>query len=409
MKIVSLCHNRLPAHSTNTTQLVCTMTELARAGHDVEILCRKSGAGNGTMRESIAAYYGLGSMPQSLTFLPLGPAGIDGPLFEGIADTFNVLHARRKKHDIVHTRDIVALTLALSAGLPCVFETYRIDINQNCRFACWRAFSYRHRNLLGVVTHSELCRRSFIEAGVPESHVATIYNGYTPAHFEPSLTREIARARLNLPLHAQIATYTGHLAANKGVDILVRVALQLPNVTFLLVGPVPGSKEQRRLVELARRLGAHNVQVLPRVPHSDVPAYLYASDCLIIPPTAAPLRRHGGTVLPMKTFSYLAAGRPIVAPDLPDLREILHPEDNALLVPADDIRAAAESIQLAISNRMVDRLGSAARRDAEQFTWKARAERFSVFLHKICAAAGLPVVPRIANPRNDSFPVVELT
>lgn len=410
MKIASLCHNRLPVHFTNTTQLVCTMAELARAGHRVDVLCRKSGAGNGATEESIAAYYGLDSIPESLTFLPLGPAGSDGPLLEGIADTFNALHAWRNNYDILHTRDIGALTLALSVGLPCVFETYRVDINQSRRFACWRAFCYRHRNLLGVVTHSDLCRRSFIEAGVPESRIATIYNGYASAHFKPALARETARAHLNLPLHAQIATYTGHLDANKGVDFLVRVASQLPNVTFLFVGPSPGSGEERRIVKLARQLGAQNVQVLPRVSHSEVPVYLFASDCLLIPPTAAPLRTHGGTVLPMKTFSYLAAGRPIVAPDLPDLREILRPEENALLVPPDDINAAAAAIQLAISNRVIaDRLGNAAQRDAGQYTWKVRAERFSIFLEKVCAAAGLPVAPEIAEPRNDGFRAVELT
>ena len=392
MKIASLCHNRLPVHFTNTTQLVSTMTELARAGHHVDILCRKSGAGNGATQESIATYYGLDSIPDSLTFIPLGPSRSDGPFVEGVADIFNALHASRSDYDIVHTRDIGALTLALFLGLPCVFETYRVDINTSRRFAGWRAFSYRHSNLLGVVTHSDLCRRSFIEAGVPESRVATIYNGYAPAHFEPVLARETARAHLNLPLYGQIATYTGHLDANKGVDILVRVAAQLPDVTFLLVGPSPGCGEEKRILKLARQLGAYNVQVLPRVSHSEVPSYLFASDCLLIPPTAAPLRIHGGTVLPMKTFSYLAAGRPIVAPDLPDLREILRP-DNALLVPPDDAKAAAASIRLAISERaMGDRLASAAQRDAEQYTWKARAERFSLFLQKVCAAAG--VVPQ---------------
>jgi glycosyltransferase involved in cell wall biosynthesis len=390
MKLASLCHDRLPVHFTNTAQLVCTMAELARIGHHVEILCRKSGAGNSTTRESIAAYYGLGAIPDPLTVVPVAPAGVDGSLFEGIADVLNVLHARRNKRDIIHTRDLLALSLALAAGLPCVLETYRVDINQDWRLARWRAFSYRHKNLLGVVTHSELCRRSFVEAGVPESRVATIYNGYTPAHFNPLLTREAARARLNLPLQSQIATYTGHVDANKGVDILVRIALKLPNVTFLLVGAVPGSEGERRVVELARELGAGNVRVLPRVPHAEVPLYLFASDCLIIPPTAAPLRKHGRTVLPMKTFSYLAAGRPIVAPDLPDLREVLRADDNALLVPPDDTDTAAESIQLAISNRAVsDRLASAAQRDAAGYTWHARAERLSAFLQKVCAAAGL--------------------
>ena len=55
----------------------------------------------------------------------------------------------------------------------------------------------------------------------------------------------------------------------------------------------------------------------------------------------------------MKTFSYLAAGRPIVAPDLPDLREVLRHNENALLVPPDDVDAAAAAIRLAVFNRPI--------------------------------------------------------
>src|SRR2546423_3544868 len=183
MKLTSLCHDRLPAQSTNTAQLVCTMADFARAGHHVEILCRKSGHGNGATRESIAGYYGLGSIPESLSFLPLGPAGIDGPLFKGIADILNVLYARRNKPDVIHTRDIVALTLALSAGLPCVFETYRIDINQDWRFARWRALIYCRKNLLGVGTHFELCRRGFVEAGGATTTRAAGIHCLTPPPF----------------------------------------------------------------------------------------------------------------------------------------------------------------------------------------------------------------------------------
>jgi glycosyltransferase involved in cell wall biosynthesis len=86
----------------------------------------------------------------------------------------------------------------------------------------------------------------------------------------------------------------------------------------------------------------------------------------------------------MKTFSYLAAGRPIVAPDLPDLREVLHHEENALLVPPDNVEAAAAAIRLAVSHQPgTEKLGYAARRNAAYFTWQARAKRFSAFLENL--------------------------
>jgi glycosyltransferase involved in cell wall biosynthesis len=384
MKLLSLCHHRLPSYHTNTQQLVWTSTELARLGHKVEVVCCKSGAEGVAWRERICEFYGLEAPPDSIDFVPVCTGRLSGMLHEARADLRNVRYARSQTHAVVHTRDPFALSLALGLGLRCVFETYRIDINEDKRFGPWRALNYHRKNLLGIVTHSDLCRRSFIQAGVPEEHVMTNYNGYAPAHFTPVLTREAARAHLGLDAKEPIATYAGRIDVTKGLPFLARVAHQLPDVIFLLVGAIAGSDEERTVLRIAQELGAENIRLTPRVPPSEVSAYLFASDCLVIPPTAAPLVRHGRTVLPMKTFSYLAAGRPIVAPDLPDLREVLHHEENALLVPPDDVEAAAEAIRSAVFNRSLgEKLGNAARRDATQFTWQARAERLSLFLKSI--------------------------
>jgi alpha-maltose-1-phosphate synthase len=396
MRIVSLCHHTIPSHHTNTQQLVWTTTELARLGHHVEVVCCKSDAVGPAWREQIVDYYGLDALPDSIDFVPVCSGRTGHILPEARADLSNVLHARRHRHELVHTRDPFALTLALAAGLRCVFETYRVDINEDARFGPWRALNYRRKNLLGVVTHSDLCRQSFIKAGIPEARVTTNYNGYAAAHFSPVLTREAARAHLGLETAKCIATYAGRVDVTKGTDFLVRVAQQLPDVIFLLVGTVPGSEGERAVLQHVQNAGVKNVRLRPRVAPSEVAAYLFASDCLVIPPTAAPLRRHGRTVLPMKTFSYLAAGRPIVAPDLPDLREVLHHEENALLVPPDNVEAAAAAIRLAVSHQpATEKLGYAARQNAAYFTWQARAERFSAFLENVCAPNGF----RLGEPK----------
>jgi alpha-maltose-1-phosphate synthase len=390
MRLVSLCHHTLPSHHTNTQQLIWTTTELARLGHHVEVVHRRSLGDAAALRERIANYYGLDALPDSIEFVPVGSAGTGGILHEARADMFNVLYARRNRRELVHTRDPFALTLALAAGLRCVFETYRVDINEDARFRPWRAINYKRKNLLGIVTHSDLCRRSFIKTGMSEARVVRNYNGYAPAHFTPSLSRETARARLGLDTIVCVATYTGHVDTTKGIHFLARVAQQIPDVTFLLVGADPESEEERTVLRSAQEVGARNIRLLPRVAPSQVSTYLFASDCLIIPPTAAPLHRHRRTVLPMKTFSYLAAGRPIIAPDLPDLREVLRHNENALLVPPDDVDAAAAAIRLAVFNRpMGEQLGNMARRDAAQHTWQARAERLSTFLGNVCARANI--------------------
>ncbi len=384
MRLVSLCHQTIPSHHTNTQQLVWTATELARLGHQVVVICRRSEDEGAKWRGGIASYYGLDALPDSIDFVPVGSADEDAFLPEARADIRNFIAALNTSPDIVHTRDPFALTLALAAGLPCIFETYRVDLNDNSIFGPWRAVNYRRENLLGIVTHSDLCRQSFLKAGVPEARVMTNYNGYAPTHFTPPLTREAARAQLGLEASARIAIYTGHIELTKGIDFVVRVAQQLADVTFLLVGGADGSERERHAQRFIQNAGVDNIRLIPRVPPAEVAAYLFAADCLVIPPTAAPLRQHGRTVLPMKTFSYLAAGRPIVAPDLPDLREMLRHEENALLVSPDDVDAAAAAIRRAIFDEACGaQLGQAAQRDAAQYTWRARAERFAGFLQNI--------------------------
>jgi glycosyltransferase involved in cell wall biosynthesis len=102
---------------------------------------------------------------------------------------------------------------------------------------------------------------------------------------------------------------------------------------------------------------------------------------LIQPPSSLPLHVVGNTVLPMKLFSYLAAARPIVAPDTADVRELLHNEDNALLVASGDAEATARAIRrLATEPALAARLAENARVTAEGLTWDARAEKLERFL-----------------------------
>lgn len=386
MRVTTLTHNVIPSHATNTEQTIRSFTELARLGIGVEVICRGNRDRARSFRTEVSDYYGIASIPETIHFTPTGLGGAGGTVREVLADLRNVRRARRDDTALVHTRDVFALTVALVLGRCCVFEAYRVDINRGRRVGLWRTWCYGQRNLLGIVTHSELSRRSFIDAGAQASRVTTIYNGYEPAHFEPTLSREEARAQLGFDPKAALIVYTGHVDLNKGMEVLVRLALQVPEASFLLVGSLSGSESEANVIRIIKNVGARNVRLLPRVPPAKVSAYLFAADSLIIPPTAAPLRLHGRTVLPMKTFSYLAAGRPIIAGDLPDLREILQSGKNALLISPDDVEAAAAAVRLALSDRrMAERLGDQARQDARAYTWQARARKLADFFTTACA------------------------
>jgi glycosyltransferase involved in cell wall biosynthesis len=152
----------------------------------------------------------------------------------------------------------------------------------------------------------------------------------------------------------------------------------------VIVGVSSESREGRRIERRAARSGVRNILLRPRVPLSDVAGYLYAADCLLIPPTDAPLNRYRRTVLPMKVFPYLAAGRAIIAPRLPDIEEVLTDGANGCLVPANDIARAADALRALLRDPAErKRLGSAAVESSRAYTWEARARRVVRFLQGI--------------------------
>src|SRR4029453_17817516 len=78
---------------------------------------------------------------------------------------------------------------------------------------------------------------------------------------------------------------------------------------------------------------------------------------------------------PLKLFEYMAAGRAIVASDLPAIREVLRHEVNALLVTPGDSTALAGGIErLLADSELAARLARNALNDVDDYTWSRRAE-----------------------------------
>ncbi|MES9847282.1 MAG: glycosyltransferase, partial [Candidatus Thiodiazotropha sp.] len=77
---------------------------------------------------------------------------------------------------------------------------------------------------------------------------------------------------------------------------------------------------------------------------------------------------------PMKLFEAMAAGRAIVASDIPPIREILEHGRNALLAPPEDPAAWEVAVKTLMHNhRLAVKLAQQARQDAAAYSWTNRA------------------------------------
>ncbi|MGE4083607.1 MAG: glycosyltransferase [Vicinamibacterales bacterium] len=152
----------------------------------------------------------------------------------------------------------------------------------------------------------------------------------------PTLTDAAIRDRWGLPADAPIVLYTGTFEAYQGLDLLLEAAVRLqtshPRARVLIVG---GSPEQVAAAQArAAALGAAHVVFTGQQPAREIPAFVAAAAVLASP-------RIRGTNTPLKIYSYLRSGVPIVATDLLTHTQVLSPEVARLVPPEPGPFAAA--------------------------------------------------------------------
>lgn len=371
MKIAYVFDRPLPARETDSEQALQTIAAFSRRGAAVCLVLPAHGA-MPSARELAAHYQVTGDFEVQYAPTPLGRFEIGRKWWHALrASALPAVAAA----DVIYTRNYPTL-FALGGGRQAfAYETYRPWSDQFPVLAPFFRRAMASPYFLGAVLHSSFARDRYAALGIEARRLLVAHNGHDPSRFrEPPPTSQL-RAELKLPRDRTVVVYTGHVNLTKGLDTVLRMARQLPHVAFVLVG-----SDGSGLIEaLAHR--THNVSVVPWQPFDTVARYLMAADVLLQPPSRVPLKLVGNTVLPMKLFLYLAAGRPIIAPDLPDMREVLKHDHNALLVPAGDDDAAARAVaRLGAEPELAERLSAAAKQTAASLTWDARAERILEFL-----------------------------
>ncbi len=185
-----------------------------------------------------------------------------------------------------------------------------------------------------------------------------------------------ARRRLGLP-EAFTAVYTGQFYAGRGLELMAELARRNPEVSFVWAG---GDEETlARWRERLEQEGLGNVRLLGYRPHAEVPLIQAAGDVLLMPYGRRVAVSGGGDTAavasPMKAFEYLAAGRPILASDLPVFREVLD-EANAVLLPPEEVETWDEALKALQEDPARRRaLAQAARCTAQRYSWQARQAR----------------------------------
>jgi glycosyltransferase involved in cell wall biosynthesis len=190
-----------------------------------------------------------------------------------------------------------------------------------------------------IICPSAVTRAYIASLGVPREKITVIQNGVDTSLFTPQPLEE--------PGQPPTLLYTGTLADWQGLDVLIeatRIVAAQRALSLRIVGRGRG-RQRKALLKHVRKLGlAEFVSVEAAVPHHAMPALLAQADVCVAPLTYNDRNVTQGCC-PLKLIEYMACGRPVVASNLPVVRELAREDVDALLFTPDDPADLARCIQ----------------------------------------------------------------
>ncbi len=377
----------LDRSDADADQVINTVSSLGAQGLDVTLIIPKMWENMRVpmdiRKKNIHAFYRVTDDfdMKELLHLPLMPLRLEKYSHALLAAPY----AKLRQHDVVYARNRAHVLMALTMGMKVVFETYRQYSHSSLGFAKLLATLTHRQNLLGVIHHSSPSQESLLRAGANPDKTTVIHNGFNPQQLEPRMAQDAARQELGWEKEGKTMLYAGRLDKLKGVGILLELAERMPDINFHLVGKTVNDPDDWIEREVMRK-GIRNVRRFPWVAEREISTFLYASDVLVIPPAAAPLTTFGRTVLPLKTFTYMATGIPILAPQLPDTAGILTTTNCALVEPDNPAMSERTIRRIFRDKPWATSIGTQAQRDAQNYTWTCRAQKILAFLDNRLAA-----------------------
>ena len=364
MKIGYLCADRgIPVlgHKGASVHVREMVTAFTRIGHDVTLFCTQRGEGNppppGNCIElkvstdpdeltRIAAIQGLSKGPYDRKLKrELECLAHDRALPSYILDA---LRAQGKKLDLLYERYSLfhraGIEVASSLSIPHILEINAPLVDEQARFRglqqrklAERIESEVFNRADHIIAVSEAMKIHALKQGVPASRISVLPNGVDTARFHPGIDSALIRSRHNLSDHPVIG-FVGSLKPWHGLDLLfdafIIVQRQFPQARLLIVGDGPVMEGLRQRV--AKEDMEHAVVLAGHVLHGEIPAYLAAMDV-----TVAPYQPQQDFYFsPMKVVESMAAGRPVIAPRIGQLSELV--EDGVtgrLYPPGDKVRS----------------------------------------------------------------------
>lgn len=365
---------RMPTEKAHGLQIMKMCEAWARLGHDVTLVVPKR---INHITKPPSEYYSVEknfSIRKVFTIdlLPLqkvlGTAAFWAENLSFAASASIVTAVGRS--DIIFSRDFWTACFLTLIGKKVVYELHD---SPNRHWITRRAF----QNIWKFVSTNRFKADELVSIfGVARERILVAPNGVDLDFFQIPESTSDCRAMLDMPQEGIIVLYTGHLYSWKGALTLLEAARVLPkHIRVVFVGGTAADIARFRVMAQ----GCENVTITEHQEYKKIPYFLRAADILVLPNTGKEeISLHETS--PLKLFEYMTSGKPVIASDIPSVREVVD-ERHVIFFRADDAQNLRQTIEhVAGKYETFLPRADAAQQTARWYSWQARAERILGFI-----------------------------
>jgi glycosyltransferase involved in cell wall biosynthesis len=363
MKIIYCSPSAIPSKTAHSIYSVKMAEALAANGHEVFFIGRKN-SNEIIDTKDIERFYNV-----SINFkIKL----ISYPKFKGSKIINSLVIVRWlffQKQDVIISSDLNIAIYSAVAGLKVIYDAHGYSPGKNTYEKRLIKRFYKSKNLVKVAVVTNSLKELYLKKGIPQEKVFVVRNG----------TNEVKDLFSKKDLfnngHFKVG-YVGHLYKGKGMELIASVADKLRDIDFHIVG---GDDED--IVYWKNTLQLRNIIFHGFVTQTELSEYINTFDICLLPNQTSVegsgRRDIGGITCPLKMFDYMAHKKPIIASDLPVLREVLNDEMAIFCDPINSQEWMEAILKLEKDECLRKNLSANAYQVFKNhYTWKKRAEEF---------------------------------
>jgi glycosyltransferase involved in cell wall biosynthesis len=355
------------AHALYCVRNVLSLSKNAPAGWRVELIH----ASHAAHREILDLHHAVDCWNIRFTALPHIRRGKHCPFHINAVFHFSTaLHLRThaRAGDIVCTASFPELFRSVApktagTGVRLVYEIHQLEIlsrDGNHR-KCVREFDALSRAQQFITTCMPLME--ILQARFPHIPCANLglAASYNPVNSRPAGDRPFKLG------------YFGSISKEQGIPWLVQEWKKIRSLCGLDMELHVFGRARRNETSLPSD-PAHGIHVHDPVPNNEVPAESEKLSTLVIPSLD---QAHRASIAFTKAYDYAGLGLPILAADLPTIREVLDAETHALYFPPGDANALGACIsRIASEPTLAESISTNLRHLAANLSWDSRARRW---------------------------------